>query len=99
MRYAILFVAIYPQIPARFRLNPRGRMLGCVWWFHGPQARAALLGYVRRSLQLTAPYCVARGLGDPSAAFAAAYSADVPPGLAGGLTSGAQRAAGRAETK
>ncbi len=70
-----------------------------VWRFDGPQARAALLGYVRRSLQLTAPYCVARGLADPSAAFAAAESADVPPGLAGGLTSGAQRAAGRAETK
>ncbi|GLC43769.1 hypothetical protein PLESTM_001517700 [Pleodorina starrii] len=72
------------------------------------QARRALLDAVRQSAQLTAPYCIARGLGDPAAAFAAAATLPAPdlpspspckgPCRVGGLVAGAQRVAGRANS-
>ncbi|GLI58893.1 hypothetical protein VaNZ11_000660, partial [Volvox africanus] len=75
------------------------------------QASHVLLDAVRQSMHLTAPYCVALGLGSPAAAFPAASSASaaaadgqIPllplPGVSeacriGGLVAGAQRTAGR----
>ncbi|GIL70335.1 hypothetical protein Vretimale_3442 [Volvox reticuliferus] len=63
------------------------------------QASRTLLNEVRQSMCLTAPYCIALGLGNPAAAFPMAATGDGPGATgasrAGGLVTGAQRIAGQ----